>query len=429
MRRLLSASLLLAATSALAAENPLALEEALAAVDAAHPMMQAAQADLDLALADEKIAGSGNDATLTAEAILRQGRPTTGDDDWLDDNVGRLVLRKTLLDFGRESGQVDAARQEANARRLALMDVRDARRIEIMARFFDVLLADARHDTENEFMAVHYVRWDDSKKRYDLGEMSASQLAELEARFQDSREKRNRNLLAQRATRQRLANSLNQPGKLPSALEPPRLRQNDLPLPAYEDTLPLALESNRKLRALQARLDAVASRSDAIRAGRAPTLDVEVIAGDYSRNTATRDTVSGGLILNWPIYQGERIDGHLARQIAERTRLEAQAEQYRRELAESLLDTLQEIDWLRNSARPAAKVQIDYRDKMLDRARAEYELEMRTNLGMTMAETQQAAIRASEIEYRLALALARLEALVGRPLAEFATQTKLTEKQ
>jgi len=143
MRRLLSASLLLAATSALAAENPLALEEALAAVDAAHPMMQAAQADLDLALADEKIAGSGNDATLAAEAILRQGRPTTGNDDWLDDNVGRLVLRKTLLDFGRESGQVDAARQEANARRLALMDVRDARRIEIMARFFDVLLADS----------------------------------------------------------------------------------------------------------------------------------------------------------------------------------------------------------------------------------------------------------------------------------------------
>jgi outer membrane protein TolC len=193
--------------------------------------------------------------------------------------------------------------------------------------------------------------------------------------------------------------------------------------------LPLALESNRNLLALQSRLNAVASRSDAIRASRAPTLDVEVIAGDYSRDTSTRDRVSGALILNWPIYQGERVDGRLARQIAERTRLEAQTEQYRRELAESLLETLQEIEWLRNSARPAAKVQIDYRDKVLDRARAEYELEMRTNLGMTMAETQASAIRANEVEYRLALALARLEALVGRPLAEFASQTKLTENK
>ena len=430
MRRLLSASLLLAAAaSAPAAEKPLTLEEALASVEAAHPLMQAAQADLDLALADEKFAGSSNDATLTAEAVLRQGRPTTGDDDWLDDNVGRLVLRKTLLDFGRQSGQVAAARQEVNARQLALMDTRDARRIDIMARFFDVMLADLRYGAENEFMAVFYVRWDDSKKRYDLGELTPSQLAELEARYQDQREKRNRSLMAQRTTRQKLANSLNQPGKLPSVLAPPQLKQNDLPLPTYEDMLPLALESNRKLLALQSQLNAVASRSDAIRAGRAPTLDVEVIAGDYSRDTTTRDRVSGALILNWPIYQGERIDGRLARQIAERTRLEAQAEQYRRDLAESLLETLQEIEWLRNSARPAAKVQIDYRDKVLDRARAEYELEMRTNLGMTMAETQASAIRASEVEYRLALALARLEALVGRPLAEFASQTKLTENK
>jgi outer membrane protein TolC len=429
MRRLISAGLLLAAASALAAEKPLTLEEALAAADAAHPMMQAAQANLDLALADEKVAGSGNDATLTAEAILRQGKPTMGDDDWLDDNVGRLVLRKTLLDFGRESGQVAAARQEVNARQLALMDTRDARRIDIMARFFDVLLTDLRYGAENEFMAVHYVRWDDSKKRYDLGEMSASQLAELEANFQDQREKRNRSLMAQRATRQKLANSLNQPGKLPSVLAPPQFKHHDLPLPTYEDMLPVALESNRKLLALQSQLSAVASRSDSIRASRAPTLDVEVIAGDYSRDTSTRDRLSGGLILNWPLYQGERVDGRLARQIAERARLEAQTEQYRRELAESLLETLQEIEWLRNYARPAAKVQIDYRDKALDRARAEYELEMRTNLGVTMAETQAAAIRASEVEYRLALALARLEALVGRPLTEFASQTKLTENK
>ncbi len=430
MKRLISAGLLVAAASALAAEKPLTLEEALASVDAAHPMMQAAQANLDLALADEKIAGSGNDATLTAEGVLRQGRPTmNGDDDWLDDNVSRLVLRKTLLDFGRQSGQVDAARQEANARQLALMDTRDARRIEIMARFFDVMLADARYGADNEFMAVFYVNWDDSRKRYDLGELSASQLAELEARYQDQREKRNRSLMAQRATRQKLANSLNQPGRLPSELAPPQLEQNDLPLPPFENMLPMALESNRKLLALKAQLNAVASRSDSIRASRAPTVDVEVIAGDYSRYTNTRDRLSGGLVLDWPIYQGERVDGRLARQVAERARLEAQAEQYRRELAESLLETLQEIEWLRDSARPAAKVQIEYRDKVLDRARAEYEMEMRTTLGLTMAETQAAAIRANEVEYRLALALARLEVLVGRPLAELVPQIKLSEKK
>lgn len=425
--RLLSAGLLLIAASALAQEKALSLEEALAAADAGHPLMQAAQADLDLALAEERIAASGNDATLNAEGVLRQGRPTAGNGDWREDNIARLALRKTLLDFGRRQGQVDAARQEANARQLALMDVRDARRIDIMARFFDVMLADMRYGADNEFMAVLYVRWDDSKKRHELGELNASELALLEARYQDQREKRNRSLMAQRVSRQKLAHALNQPGRLPGTLAPPQLKNNDRPLPAYEDLLPLALESNRKLLAMQAQLNAVAARSEAIRAGRSPTLDMELMAADYSRDASTRDRLSGGLILNWPIYQGGRIDSRLARQLAERTRLEAQAEQFRRELAESLLETLQEIEWLRTSARPAAEAQIEYRDKALDRARAEYELEMRTNLGASMAETQVAAIRAAEAEYRLALALARLEALAGRPLADFPTQTRLTE--
>jgi outer membrane protein TolC len=429
MMRLFSACLLLAAASALAAEKPLTLEDALAAADAPHPQLQVAQADLDLALADEKIAGSINHFTLTAEGAWRSGNPTLGNEDWLEDNVGRLVLRKTLLDWGRQQGSLDAARQDTNARQLALLDTRDARRIDIMGRFFDVLLADARSAVDTEYMAVFYVSWDDSKKRHELGEMNASELARLEARYQDAREKRNRSQLAQRATRQKLAHALNRPGQLPSVLAPPQLAQNSKPLPAYDELLPLAQQSNRKLLALQSRLNAVASRSEAIRASNAPTVEVELIAGNYSRASTTRDDYSAGLIVNWPLYQGERVDSRLARQVAERGRIEAEVEQFRRELAENLLETVQEIEWLRNSARPAARVQVDYRDKALERARAEYELEMRATLGATMAETQAAAVRASEVEYRLALAIARLEALVGRPLAEIAPQPKLSERK
>jgi outer membrane protein TolC len=429
MMRLIPAGLLLAVASALAAEKPLTLEEALAAADAPHPLMQIAQADLELALADRQIANSSNDIQLTVEAELRQGKPTLEpDDDLQANNLARVVLRKTLVDFGREQGWVDAAGQEVNAQRLTLMDARDARRIDIMGRFFDVLLADAQYGADNEYMAVYYVNWDDSKKRYELGEMTASDLAQREARYQDQREKRNRSQLAQRLTRMKLANALNQPGQLPRELAPPQLMENDTPIPAYEDLLPVALQSNRKLLALQSRLNAVAARSEAIRASHSPTVDMELLAGNYSRDSATRDNYSGGLILNWPIYHGEGLDGRLARQLAERTRIEAEAEQFKRSLAENLQQTLFEISCLRGTSRSAAKVQVDYRDKVLERARAEYELEMRTNLGATMAETQSAAIRVQEVEYRLALAMARLEALVGRPLGDMAKQIKISEK-
>lgn len=412
--------LLLAGLPAKAEEKALTLEQALAAADAPHPQVMAAQADFDLALAGQSLADSALDSRLNIEGQLRRGQTTLNGRQWEDDHGARLVFRKPLLDFGRESGQVDAARQEAVARRLALLDVRDARRIDIMARFFDVLLADARYAADNEYTAVYFVSWDDSKKRFELGEMNARDLAAIEARYQDQREKRNRGLMAVRTARQKLAHAINTPGQLPSELIPPRLPRNESTLPDYETLLQLALKSNRQLLAWDARLRAVAARTESIRAGRLPTLDVELSASDYSRDTATRDRYSAGLILNWPLYQGNGIDSRLVLEAARRARLEADYEQARRDLADALLETWLEIEWLKTAARPAAKVQIEYRDQALERARGEYELELKTNLGTAMADTQAAAIRQKQVEYRLALALARLEALAGIPLKEFA---------
>lgn len=410
--------LLLSGVSAHAEDKALTLEAALAAADAPHPQVMAAQADLNLALAEQEIAGSLKDSTLNLEGQLRRGQTTLNGDAWEDDHGARIVFRKNLLDFGRKAGLVDAARQEANARRLSLLDVRDARRIDIMARFFDVLLADAQNAADNEYLAVYYTNWDDSRKRFDLGELNARDLGQLEARFQDQREKQNRSLMALRTTRQKLAHALNRPEQLPSELAPPSLPGNQLVVPDYEVLLQMALENNRKLLAQDARLKAMASRMGAIRSDLLPTLDVELSASDYSRDMATRDRYSGGLVFNWPLYQGDRIDSRLARESAQRIRLEADHEQARRDLADALLETWLEIEWLKTAARPAARVQVDYRDQALERARGEYELELKTSLGTAMADTQVAAIRQKQVEYRLALALARMEALVGKPLKD-----------
>jgi outer membrane protein TolC len=118
------------------------------------------------------------------------------------------------------------------------------------------------------------------------------------------------------------------------------------------------------------------------------------------------------------------VDARIAREEAQRDRLRAQLAQTRLDLSEQLLDTLNEIEWLRTAARPAAATQTAYRDLALERARAEYETELRTNLGFAMADTQAASIRRQQVEYRLALALARLEALVGEPLDAIVARAK-----
>jgi outer membrane protein TolC len=141
-----------------------------------------------------------------------------------------------------------------------------------------------------------------------------------------------------------------------------------------------------------------------------------VIGADYSRPSTTRDDLSAGLVFTIPLYQGGRVDSRIARELAQKERSVAELEKLRLDLADTLLATLQEIEWLRESSRPAADRQIEFRDWALERSRAEYELELKTNLGTSMAETQMAQLRRKQVEYRLALAFARLEALSGGSL-------------
>jgi outer membrane protein TolC len=394
-----------------AAAERLTLADALASVASAHPDHRVAESELALAQADREQAVSRQDFSLFLDGSLRTGRRPDG--DWKPDNIGRVVARKPLLDFGRSSQAVEAADQQVAARQALLFDVDNLRRIDIMARYFDVLLADMQYAADNEFMAVAYVAWDNAKIRFDVGQISRPDLVRLQADFQDVREHRNASLQRMRSTRQKLAHAMYRPGILPTELAEPELKNNARPVPEYESLLPWVMEKNPRVQALQAQLAAADARLGAMRAERNPTLDAEVVGGGYSRESTTRDEVSAGLVFNIPLYQGGRVDARMARERAQKERAAADLEKLKFDLAETLLDTLQEIEWLRDTSRAAADAQIEYRDWALERSRAEYELELKTSLGTSMAETQVAQLRRKQVEYRLALALARLEALSG----------------
>ncbi|MDP1644564.1 MAG: TolC family protein [Thiobacillus sp.] len=414
MKRVAWGALLACALSTAAVAERLTLDEALAAVTAAHPDRRVAESELALARADREQAASRQDFSLFLDGSLRTGRRPDG--DWKPDNIGRIVARKPLLDFGRSSQAIAAADQEIVARQAALFNVENLRRIDIMVRYFDVLLADMQYAADNEFMAVAYVSWDNAKTRFEVGQISQPEVLKLEADFQDVRERRNASLQRIRSTRQKLAHAINRPGKLPTELAEPALKDNARPVPEYEFLLSWVMAKNPRVLVLQAQIAASDARFATVRAERNPTLDAEVIGGGYSRESTTRDELSAGFVFNIPLYQGGRVDARIARELAQKERSAAELEKLKLDLSDTLLVTLQEIEWLRGSSRAAADKQIEYRDWALERARAEYERELKTNLGASMAETQMAQLRRKQVEYRLALALARLEALSGGSL-------------
>jgi outer membrane protein TolC len=414
MTRLIGCALLACALSASALAERLTLDEALASVTAPHPDLRIAESDLALARADRDQAGSRQGFSLSLEGDLRTGlRP---DGNWEPNNIGLVVLRKPLLDFGRSSQAVAAADQEVAARQAALFNVESLRRIDIMARYFDVLLADMQYAADNEFLAVAYVAWDNAKDRYEVGQLSQPELVKLEASYQDTRERRNASQQRMRSTRQKLAHAIFRPDILPAELVDPALKDNSRPVPAYETFLPWVMAKNPRVQMLQAQVAATDARLASIRAESNPTVNADVYAGSYSRFSNTRDDYSAGLVFNIPLYQGGRVDARVARELAQKEHAAAELDKLKLDLADTLLVTLQEIEWLRGSSRSAADKQIEYRDWALERTRAEYELELKSNLGNSMAETQMAQLRRKQVEYRLALALARLEALSGGSL-------------
>lgn len=395
---------------------PLTLDQALRAADAPHPDIEIAQADRDIALADQAAARARRDLAVNFEGRLQRARPAVSGAELAADNSLRLAARKNLYDFGRSENAVDAAGAVVQARDLNLLSARDQRRLDIMARYFDVLLADLQFAADNEFMAVAFVSYDNARDRVDQKLLSRVDLAELEARYQDRLIKRNQSLAQQRISRALLAEAMNQPGKLGEDLEDPVLPGNAQPIADYE-VLRALLDHNKRLQASKHLLEASRERLEAIRADGRPSLDAELEAADYAnRQLPGRDALRAGVVLSWPLYQGERLSSQLAREQAQFYKIQAETDKLQRSLALTVLTLWNEVEQLQKTGRNAAKVQADYRDLALERARGLYETELRANLGDSMAATAQAKVQQRAVEYQLALALAKLEALLGQPV-------------
>ena len=415
MRLIVFFSLALCLTAAPVGAAPLTLEQALQTVDrGGHPDEALFLADTAAVRADLLDAQARTDWTVTLDGALRQGVQPYDSSQWKSDNQARLTARYPLLDAGRSSERIRAAQADLEARNTLFVAERDQRRYEVMQRFFAVLLADLQYTADNENMAVQYVTFDQSRDRLQQGQISRVDLAEAESRYQDSLLARNASQLQQRISRARLAEAMNQPGKLPDDLQEPALDNLwKRKLPDVDALQQLAEQHNPRLQALQQQLQAEESRMASVRADYRPQLDVELQAADYARPAVTRDNLSAGVLLTIPLWQGRREDARLAKEQALWQKLQAQRARLLMDIQQGVLETALQIEQLQGTARGAAQKQADYRDLALERSRGLYELELKTNLGTSMVEVMNAMVRSKKVQYELALAWERLRELTG----------------
>lgn len=119
----------------------------------------------------------------------------------------------------------------------------DAQRLEIMQRYFDVLLADASAVRDNENLAVYYIPLDRTKTRMELKEFSELDVAELDAEYQVVRQQSAASTASQRLTRSLLAHAINSPQKLPNELTPVTIPPIPNELPSVDGLSKTTLDS------------------------------------------------------------------------------------------------------------------------------------------------------------------------------------------
>lgn len=420
--RYLAVFLLVAACAAKAAQetlkgqplpDPLTLEQALSLAQDSHPAVMQAMAERDLARSTVDASDAQNGLNVYLEGRARWIEPPKySPDQSHDDHKLSLVARKNLYDFGRSSARQRSVEAELRNRELRYLNLYSQRRIEIMQRYFDVLLADLEFARDDEAMAVAYVTLDKLRQRHELGQVSDIDLSQQEASYQQSRRQRSRSEARQRASREMLAIVLNRPGQPPSNLQTPDFEPVMRPVPEYSELLEKAQRNNPQLRALQEQVVASEERMKMARAGSRPSLIGEAEASAYSRELGSNDPFRIGVVLTVPLYTSGAVDASVGQEQARLYRAQAELRAAEDEIRQSVLLLWQDLEQLKIQAEEA-QAQMAYRELYLDRSRANYEMEVSTDLGDAMVLLSEAQLAQSRVQFQTALTWERLNGITG----------------
>jgi len=398
--------------------DPLSLEQALASITETHPDLARQKLNINRSETDLEYADSLKSFRVIAEARARwTERKDTQVFTGNDDHRLALTLSKPLYDGGKSSALAAAAQLEIQAASLQYASARDQHVILVMQLFFEVILADLQTGSDLEAMSVAYVRMDKARDRHELGQLSDIDLLEYESIYQDARQKLYASEGVSRSARLSLALALDRPGQQPARLVPPKLEIGNAKLLPYEALMEKILAANYALQSKIKLLEAARARIAAARSASKPSVSGEIQRAEFSRDTSLSNRLRIGVEVEWPLYDGGATDIAIKRAQMAVTKAALDRRAMENDLRLQVRELTERIRSLRAGS-DAARAYADFRELHLDRSRALYEMEVRTDLGDAMVEISRSQHRSAQQRFQLALSLAQLNALAGEPVTD-----------
>ena len=394
--------------------EPLTLDYALSlAAESSHPRLQIIDAQQAVSEAHKQSAESayGLNAEMELRALWSKPSPLALNQQ-TDDHRALLRIQKRLYDFGRTRQQVEAEETELEALKINRQAEIERRKIDIARRYFDVILSDLKFAWQDEAMATAYVTYDRIRDQHELALRSDVELLRAEADYQKVRMSRYQAEIQLRRTRALLAEELNRPDQLSSKLLRPVLNVRKNKIAEYDELIKRMQGSNPQIKLAQQRLQAASRRLQAARIEGRPELTAQVDIADYSRETAGNNDWRAGLYLTVPLFDNPQIKAQVAKKRADWLRQKAELADIKLQMRQQLLELWQDVQFLQVSYEQLM-AEMDAREIALDKSRALYEMEVKTDLGNSMVNVSEMQFKQAQLEFNLTIAWMKLHWLLG----------------
>lgn len=149
-----------------------------------------------------------------------------------------------------------------------------------------------------------------------------------------------------------------------------------------------------------------------------PVITGKLEAYSYTRETSSSDQWRANVTLDIPLWSGGRIDAAVAKAKAAVYKIEAQLALQELAAKQKVLELLLGLETLKIK-REEVLLAMDFTELSLDKSRALYELEVKSDLGYSMVLFSEAERKVVQANFDIALAWAQFDALNGNLLKQY----------
>ncbi len=399
--------------------EPLTLQAALMfAENSDQYQIQSANEQLQQAIAQGEQTRADNDLRVNLSGRLRYvGVSELGDESEDNDSKASIYVRKSLYDFGKTTVYNSLADLKVELRQLEKAYLIEKRELSIVEKYFDVINADNEYLRHNEELAIGFIRFDRARDNQRLGLSSEMEVLERQVAYEKIRQNRYNSENLQRLTRILLAEELGVPQHPPSEVAVPELVSQSITTDDVDKMVEQAYRHSLRIRIQQKKLEIAKREIEAARHTIGPSIDAEVEFSEYARKGTTRDDRRASIYFDFPLYSGGMEKSAVTRATAKYRESLTELERTKSEIRIEVLKNWQAIR--QNSLRLGGEIiNQEYRDMILDKSRAEYELEFKTDLGNSMVQFSDSRMKAYQARFALEIAWRKLGKMLGKVYLE-----------